>query len=169
MRRSIIAGTVVALLVACRTTASPPVILQGEPSAIARLAGEWTGEYWGGAGGRGGSLGFSLRGGTDSLYGDVVMLDPRGQQLRAADPIDVHVLHVQSPTHLRIDYVMAKGDSLRGVLEPYISPDCECAVITTFFGQAHGNRMAGLFETRSGDRLRAQGSWELARRSDGSH
>ena len=37
---------------------------------MARLAGAWTGQYWGGAGGRGGSLAFSLRSGSDSLYGD---------------------------------------------------------------------------------------------------
>ncbi len=168
MRRTIVLGSVAALLAACQTTPSPPVRLQGEPSAIARLAGGWTGQYWGGSGGRGGSLEFSLRSGSDSLYGDVVMLDPRGQQLRAADPMETHVLHVQTPSHLRIDYVLAKGDSLRGVLEPYVSPDCECTVTTTFFGEVHGNKMAGLFETRSGARLRAQGSWELARASGGS-
>jgi hypothetical protein len=35
-----------------------------------------------------------LRSGTDSLYGDVVMVDPRGQTIRAADPAEVHRLHV---------------------------------------------------------------------------
>jgi len=167
MRRTIIVGTVAALLTACQSTPAPPIRLQGEPSAIARLAGGWTGQYWGGSGGRGGSLEFALRSGSDSLYGDVVMLDPRGQQLKAADPMEAHVQHVQTPSHLRIDYVLAKGDSLRGVLEPYVSPDCECTVTTTFFGQVRGDKMSGLFETRSGARLRAQGSWELARKSGG--
>ena len=163
MRRIIIVGIVVALLAACRATSSTPVRLQGEPSAIARLAGTWTGEYWGGAGGRGGSLGFSLRSGTDSLYGDVTMLDPRGQQLRAADPMDVHRVHVKTATQLRIDLVLVKSDSVRGVLEPYISPDCECAVSTTFFGQVRGDRIDGRFETRSAGRVRAEGNWELKR------
>ena len=167
MRRAVIAGTIAVFVAACRTTPPTPVRLQGEPSAIARLAGRWTGEYWNGSGGRGGSLGFSLRSGTDSLYGDVTMLDPRGQQLRAADPMDVHVLHVVSPTQLRIDLVIAQGDSVRGVLEPYVSPDCECAVSTTFFGQLRGDRIDGRFETRNAGRLRAEGKWELARkRSD---
>jgi len=163
MRRTVIAGTLAVILAACRTTPQTPVQLQGEPSAIARLAGTWTGEYWNGAGGRGGSLDFSLRSGSDSLYGDVTMLDPRGLQLRAADPMDAHRLHVQSPTQLRIDLVIAQGDSVRGVLEPYISPDCECAVSTTFFGQLRGDRIDGRFETRNGGRVRAEGKWELKR------
>lgn len=163
MRRAIIAATLATILAACRTTPSTPVRLQGEPSAIARLAGTWAGEYWNGAGGRGGSLGFSLRSGSDSLYGDVTMLDPRGQQLRAADPMDAHRLHVQSPTQLRIDLVIAQGDSVRGVLEPYISPDCECAVSTTFFGRVYTDRIEGRFETRNAGRLRAEGKWELKR------
>jgi hypothetical protein len=165
MRRTVIAGLAAVLLAGCRTTPSPAVRLQGEPASIARLAGRWTGEYWNGAGGRGGSLGFSLRSGSDSLYGDVTMLDPRGHQLRAADPMDVHMLHVLSPTQLRIDLVIAQGDSVRGVLEPYISPDCECAVSTTFYGQLRGDRIDGRFETRNGGRQRAEGKWELTRRS----
>lgn len=163
MRRAMIAGLVAVALAGCRTTPPTPVRLQGEPATIARLVGKWTGEYWNGAGGRGGSLGFSLRSGSDSLYGDVTMLDPRGQQLRAADPMDVHVLHVQSPAQLRIDLVVAQGDSVRGALEPYISPDCECAVTTTFFGQLRGDRIDGRFETRNAGRLRAEGKWELKR------
>jgi len=168
MRRGIIAGTVAMVLAACRTTPPTPVRLQGEPAAIARLVGRWTGEYWNGAGGRGGSLGFSLRSATDSLYGDVTMLDPRGLQLRAADPMDVHMLHVQSPTQLRIDIVTAQGDSVRGVLEPYISPDCECTVSTTFFGRLSGDRIDGRFETRNAGRIRAEGKWELKRASGDS-
>ena len=164
MRRAIIAGTVAMVLAACRTTPSNSVRLQGEPAAIARLVGRWAGEYWNGAGGRGGSLDFLLHSGTDSLYGDVIMLDPRGLQLRAADPMDVHRLHVQSPTQLRIDLVIAQGDSVRGVLEPYISPDCECTVSTIFYGGLHGDRIDGRFETRNAGRLRAEGKWELARR-----
>jgi hypothetical protein len=167
MRRAIVAPLLALLLAACRTTPPTPVRLQGEPSTIARLAGRWVGEYWNGAGGRGGSLGFSLRTGTDSLYGDVTMLDPRGQQLRAADPMNVHVLHVLSPAQLRIDLVIAQGDSVRGVLEPYISPDCECTVSTTFYGQLRGDRIDGRFETRNAGRVRAEGKWELERkRSD---
>jgi len=107
MRFTHLGGLAIAFTVACRTVPQMPVQLQGDPLSIAWLAGSWTGEYWGGAGGRGGSLSFTLRSGTDSLYGDVTMVDPHGQQLHAADAMDVHARHVRSPQQLRIDVVRA--------------------------------------------------------------
>jgi hypothetical protein len=163
MRRILISGLAVALIVGCRTVPQTPVPLQGDPTSLAHLAGTWAGEYWGGAGGRGGSLSFSLRSGTDSLYGDVTMVDPRGQQIRSADPSDVHAQHVRSPQQLRIDFVAARSDSVRGVLEPYIAPDCQCAVSTTFLGQVKGDKITGTFLTRSAGRVQAEGSWEMKR------
>jgi hypothetical protein len=142
-----------------------PVRLHGDPVSIAGLAGNWSGEYWGGAGGRGGSLTFALRAGTDSLYGDVVMVDPRGQTIRAADPAEVHRLHVASPQQLRIDFVAVQADSIRGTLEPYVSPDCDCTAMTTFVGAVHDGRIDGVFTTRSGGRETAQGRWEMKRTS----
>jgi len=166
MRRVIVGSLAIALAAGCRSMPATPVLLQGSPVAIARLAGTWVGEYWGGAAGRGGSLSFSLRAGSDSLFGDVTMVDPHGQQLRPADPMGVHRTHVQSSQYLRIDIVMAQGDSVRGVLEPYISPDCECTVSTTFFGAVKGDQIAGRFETRNRGEVRAAGSWELKRVGD---
>jgi hypothetical protein len=168
MRRVILGSLVFALVAGCRSIPPTPVQLQGSPVTIARLAGTWVGEYWGGAAGRGGSVTFSLRAGSDSLYGDVTMVDARGQQLHSVDPMDVHRAHVQSSQHLRIDIVMAQGDSVRGVLEPYIAPDCECAVSTMFFGAVNGDRITGRFETRNRGEVRAAGSWELKRVSDAS-
>jgi len=166
MRFTLLGGLAVAFTVACRTVPQMPAQLQGDPLSIAWLAGSWTGEYWGGAGGRGGSLSFTLRSGTDSLYGDVTMVDPHGQQLHAADAMDVHARHVRSPQQLRIDVVRADADSIRGVLEPYVAPDCECIVTTTFTGRVTGDRITGGFETRAGGRVRAEGSWEMKRVGD---
>ena len=166
MRRTLLGGLAVALAVGCRTVPQMPVQLQGDPTSIAWLAGSWSGEYWGGAGGRGGSLSFTLRSGTDSLYGDVTMLDPHGQQLRPADPTDVHALHVHSPQQLRIDVIRVQADSIRGVLEPYVAPDCECTVTTTFTGRVAGDRITGSFQSRAGGRVRAEGSWEMTRTGD---
>ena len=163
MRFTHLGGLAIAFTVACRTVPQMPVQLQGDPLSIAWLAGSWTGEYWGGAGGRGGSLSFTLRSGTDSLYGDVTMVDPHGQQLHAADAMDVHARHVRSPQQLRIDVVRADADSIRGVLEPYVAPDCECTVNTTFFGQVRGDEIKGTFQTRNGGRVQAEGSWEMKR------
>ena len=166
MRRTLIGGFAVALVVGCSTAPQMPVRLQGDPTSIAHLAGNWAGEYWGAAGSRGGSLSFSLRSGTDSLYGDVTMIDPRGQTIRSADPMDVHAQHVRSPQQLRIDFVAVSNDSLRGVLEPYIAPDCECTVSTTFSGEVKDGRITGTFQTRSAGRVLAEGAWEMKRVGD---
>ena len=165
MRRTLIGSLAFVAVVACKTAPPTPVQLQGDPRSIAGLAGSWTGEYWGAAGGRGGSLAFTLRAGTDSLFGDVTMVDPRGQAVRAADPTDVHAMHAASSQSLRIDFVAVRADSVRGTLEPYIAPDCECSVNTTFFGQVRSDKIAGTFVTRSAGRVRAEGSWEMRRAS----
>jgi hypothetical protein len=166
MRRIMLAALAAAASAGCATQ-STPVRLQGDPTSIAWLAGSWTGEYWGGAGGRGGSLAFTLRSGSDSLYGDVTMVGSAGQPVRAADPMETHRLHVQSAQQLRIDFVGVQADSVRGTLEPYVSPECECVVATTFVGQLRGDRITGTFETRSTGRVMATGQWSMRRVGDG--
>jgi hypothetical protein len=91
------------------------------------------------------------------------MVDPKGQQLRAAEPMEVHRTHVQSTQDLRIDFARVVADSVRGTLEPYIAPDCSCAVSSTFYGRVQGNRITGRFETRNAGRVLAEGSWEMKR------
>jgi hypothetical protein len=164
MRRTILGGLALFIAVGCRSQ-STPVRLQGDATSIASLAGSWAGQYWGGTG-RGGSLAFSLRSGSDSLYGDVTMLDASGQQLRPADPMEVHRAHVNTGQSLRIDFVAVHADSVRGTIEPYISPECDCAASTTFVGQVRGGVITGTFVTRGSGRVRAQGSWEMKRVSD---
>src|SRR4051812_15474597 len=131
--RRFLGSFALALLVGC-SNRSTPVRLQGDPVSIASLGGSWVGQYWGGASRRRGNMAFYLPSGTDSLAGDVMMLDASGVQLRSADPAEQHRMHVHSPQLLRVDLVVAYRDSVRGVLEPYIAPDCGCTVSTTFIG-----------------------------------
>jgi hypothetical protein len=165
MRKLTVASAMVVFAFGCRTQ-PVPVHVEGDPVSIAWLAGSWTGEYLGGSAARGGSLGFTLRRGTDSLYGDVTMVGSTGQPLRPADPIDVHRSHVQAPQRLRIDFVAVHADVVQGILEPYVSPDCECIVATTFVGQVHGNVIAGIFATRHLGRVVGEGRWEMHRVGD---
>jgi hypothetical protein len=162
MRHVILVGLAAVLGVGCQSH-STPVRLQGDPVAIASLAGRWTGEYRGGAGGRAGSLAFTLRSGSDSLYGDVTMIDSKGQRLRAADPTNVHQMHVQSAQELRIDFASIQADSVRGTIERYVAPDCDCVVTSTFVGRVQGDRITGRFETRNAGHVLAEGSWEMKR------
>ena len=162
MRSPAISSLTAALVLGC-TVQKTPVRLQGDPTSFSSLAGSWSGQYWGASGGRGGSLTFTLRAGSDSLYGDVAMVDPRGQVIRAADPEEVHRRHVASPQQLRIDFVAVHADSVRGMLEPYVSPDCDCSATTTFVGAVKEDRIDGSFTTRAGGRELAQGRWEMKR------
>lgn len=165
MRSATRASLAVVLAIGCRTQ-STPVHVEGDPVSIAWLAGSWTGEYRGGSAARSGSLEFTLRHGTDSLYGDVTMVGSTGQPLRPADPMDVHRSHVQALQHLRIDFVAVHADVVEGNLEPYVSPDCECIVSTTFVGQVRGDEIAGRFVTRNAGRVIAEGRWEMHRMGD---
>jgi hypothetical protein len=162
MRRARLAALALVLAVGCRSQ-SVPVRLQGDPFVVSSLAGTWNGEYWNGVGGRGGSLAFSLSSGSDSLYGDVMMVAATGQTMLPADPAEAHKAHVHTTQRLRIDFVAVRADSVRGTLEPYIAPECSCTVGTTFVGAVRGNVMTGIFETRHEGRVLATGKWEMHR------
>src|SRR5437773_10842284 len=66
-----------ALVTACGAARQPPVPLAGSPRDVAALAGQWEGSYSSAATGRSGSISFTLSAGTDSAFGDVIMI-PRG-------------------------------------------------------------------------------------------
>jgi hypothetical protein len=165
MRQATLASLLTVFAIGCRTQAVP-VHVEGDPVSIAWLAGSWTGEYHGGNAARSGSLDFTLRRGTDSLYGDVTMVGSSGQPLRPADPMDVHRSHVQAPQRLRIDFVAVHADVVQGNLEPYVSSDCECIVVTTFVGQVRGDDIAGMFVTQNAGHVIAEGRWEMHRVDD---
>jgi hypothetical protein len=165
MRHAKLASLLIVFAIGCRTQ-GVPVRIEGDPVSIAWLAGSWTGEYWGGNAARSGSLDFTLGRGTDSLYGDVSMVGATGQPLRPADPMDVHRSHVRAPQRLRIDFVAVHADVVQGTLEPYVSPDCECIVVTTFVGQVRGHAIAGMFATQSEGHVIAEGRWEMHRVED---
>lgn len=142
---------------------STPVLLQGDPVAIAWLGGAWEGEYQGTTSGRRGSLSFYLPSGTDSLVGDVLMVDPAGRAIQAADRAEEHQIHARSMQLLRIEVVIARGDTLRGVMEPYVAPDCGCVVSTTFVGRVAGDEIRGTFESLGSAGYRAEGVWWVTR------
>lgn len=152
----------VVLLSSCASR-QPPVRVGGDPVAIAWLAGAWTGEYWIASSARRGSLDFYLEGATDSLFGDVVMLDAAGKTVQPADAERAHQVHVRVPQRLRIDLVLAHGDTVRGRLEPYLSPECQCTVSTSFLGTVQGNVILGTFESEGAAGWRADGFWRMGR------
>jgi hypothetical protein len=149
---------------ACRYVPSP-IPVAGTEADLAALAGEWTGDYSGTESGRSGTITFSLRAGTDSAYGDVFMV-PRGNG-NMPFPLDAkadHVRHARSDRWLAVQFVRVRGGTVSGTLEPYVAPDCDCQVSTTFSGRIAGNIISGTFVTRAGSGFDQRGRWSVERR-----
>jgi hypothetical protein len=60
--------------------------------------------------------------------------------------------------------VSVGGGTITGTLEPYVSPDCECVVTTTFTGHIAGDTIDGIFVTRMPSGLLLEGAWQVTRR-----
>jgi hypothetical protein len=150
-------------MVGCRTNPTP-VRVQGEAGSIAQLQGNWEGEYWGGAQGRRGAIVFVVPTGSNGAFGDVVMMAPGGQPIRAIDSPEQHRTHTTSSQGLRIDFVNVGNGSVSGQLEPYMAPDCDCVVSTSFLGSVVADTISGTFTTRSRTNRATDGFWKVVRR-----
>ena len=151
---------------ACASTQEPRVPVSISPADLTRLGGEWTGEYTSPMTGRGGSIVFHLTATADSAHGDVVMV-PRGagSPLRRAVYTGQAPAQPTQPQELTIRFARFQGDRVTGMMDPFIDPDCNCPVSTTFEGTVKGDRIDGTFTTRgspAGDP--ATGSWSVQRR-----
>lgn len=142
-----------------------PVHLEGTPSDVAELAGEWVGEYSGAQSGRSGSIIFRLSAGRDSAFGDVLMVNQRGGAITAGDSPTEHARHAQSSKLLRIAFVRIEGGRVRGALEPYTEPECDCTLSTTFTGTVSGDVVEGTFITRDEASKEQSGRWRVTRKN----
>ncbi|HEY1435730.1 MAG TPA: hypothetical protein VGG65_10160 [Thermoanaerobaculia bacterium] len=125
---------------------APPVPVQG--ADVSALAGRWTGEYSSTETGRSGSIVFELKSGDKVAHGDVLMKpresapgEPPSKLPGASDPL------ATMPQILNINFVNASGGVLRGTMDPYRDPSCDCMVQTTFVGRLAGDAMEGTFTT----------------------
>ena len=141
-----------------------PVPVAGDPASITGLAGTWTGVYYGTESERTGSITFIMRASADSAFGDVLMEPPPG--VRGPQPADgpaQHRTHASNPRLLAIRFVEVAGGALEGALEPYIAPDCDCTVTTTFSGTIRADTIRGTFITRAPMMTPQTGVWAVMR------
>lgn len=118
--------------------------MQGSDLDLARVAGEWQGEYKGNESGRSGPVSFSLQMGSHTAEGQVFM---------------------GGSTPLKIEFVKVKQGEVKGTIAPYTDPNCSCEVETTFFGTVANNAIDGTFETKVGATGQVQtGTWSVARK-----
>ncbi|HEY5949673.1 MAG TPA: hypothetical protein VIV40_29465 [Kofleriaceae bacterium] len=132
-----------AALVACGGS-QKEVAVQGSDMDLARVAGDWEGEYKGTESGRTGPVTFSLQVGSHTAEGQVAM---SGQ------------------TPLKIEFVKVKQNDVKGTIAPYTDPSCSCEVETTFLGTLGDNVINGTFETKVSKTGQIQtGTWTVSRK-----
>jgi hypothetical protein len=162
-----IASTLALALGGC-SSAPEPIPIAGAPADIARMAGEWGGEYQAANTGRSGSIVFQLAVGADTARGDVVMFSHqrRESRLPQQDPT-VGLAIARTPAVLQIAFVQATDGGLEGRLSPYRDPDCDCILDTRFQGRIHGDVIEGTFVSQSdGSGIAQTGTWKVKRKKD---
>ena len=128
-----------ALAAACKSSnPAPEVPVQG--GDLSALTGRWVGEYSSTETGRTGSIVFELKSGDKVARGDVLM-KPKVDAQNANDKLRT------MPQMLNINFVSATGGVLRGTMDPYTDPSCDCSVQTTFVGRLSGDTIEGTFTT----------------------
>ena len=140
-----------------------PVPVEGPKEDVRALVGEWVGEYRSIETGRSGSIMFTLAAGSDTAFGDVVMV-PKEPGMIQHDAMPGAARQAQQV--LTIRFVRVVDGTVVGTIDPYPSPDCGCQLLTTFRGQLVGNRIEGTFTIHhSGHEMVAQkGSWWASRK-----
>ncbi len=122
------------------------VEVKGGDSELAKIAGEWTGDYSGVESGRSGTIDFTLELGRHTAIGEIHMGAPD------APP-------------LKIEFVAIDGGKVSGTIAPYPDPNCSCEVQTTFTGAASGDSISGTFETKVSASGQVQsGTWQVSRK-----
>ena len=165
----VMAGVLIAAMAAGCRYRPEPVPMVGPHPAIEALEGQWSGEYWSSETRRAGSILFEITAHGDSAFGDVVMQVPAGEAApRPTDLLSGHEKHVRSAEMLSIRFVEVTGSTIQGELEPYIAPDCECVVRTTFYGRREGYGIYGTFITRTQTGIIQRGEWWVKRRGESS-
>jgi hypothetical protein len=129
--------------------------MEGQKSDISAMKGRWEGTYASEATGRSGTIVFELKGGT--AKGDVLMV-PKGAKAPAANE-SIHTM----PQVLYISFVDAEGGVVKGTMDPYRDPDCDCTVQTTFVGQRKGDTIEGTYTT-TGETHLSTGRWSIVRK-----
>jgi hypothetical protein len=150
---------------ACSTATSPapPVPVSGSSADLSALAGRWEGTYSSEATGRSGSIVFELQPGDKMARGDVLMIP---KETGGAEPATVpsETIHGM-PQVLTISFVSAEGGVLKGTMNPYRDPKCDCEVQTTFVGRLEGDTIAGTFTTTpNGPGTITTGHWTMSRK-----
>ena len=124
--------------------AQKDVAMQGSDLDLARVAGDWQGEYKGDDTGRAGAVEFSLQMGSHTAEGQVMM---------------------DGATPLKIAFVKVQKNDVKGTIAPYTDPKCSCEVETSFLGTVGEDQITGTFESKLSTTGQVQsGTWSVQRK-----
>jgi hypothetical protein len=140
--------------------------LSGLQTDIARLVGEWQGDYNSDGSARRGLITFRLRAGADTAEGDVIM-QSRGEQDPSAPDASMVPWDAIRTTQqaLSIHFVFVTENEVSGVLDSYRDPDCGCTLITTFRGTLRGDVIEGTYHSEGSEihHIPQNGKWRVKR------
>jgi len=163
-RRPIVPVVLLALAAAAGCSSSnpaPTVPVTG--SNVSSLYGHWEGEYQSLDTGRSGSIKFELKEFGKTARGDVLMVpkDAYAPNAPNSGPAAVAAM----PQVLQITFVDSTGGVVKGTMDTYVDPRCNCSVQTTFEGTVTGDTISGTFKTTpEGNFPITTGTWKMSRK-----
>jgi hypothetical protein len=149
-----------ALVMAACVVPATPIPVRGN---LEPLAGEWSGYDSSAETARQGSIVFTLKAGTDTASGDVLMI-PNREELGPSAPTRIDPPG-PGPRVIRINFVRCEGNEVTGWMNPYPDPDTGEATYTTFTGIIKGNRLEGTYVAYGESSGRqSTGKWSVKRK-----
>jgi hypothetical protein len=148
MKRVLLSALMTLSLVGCAGSLNTfPV--KGKDTELAKVKGNWEGEYTSPDTGRSGTISFTLDLGHATGEGEVLMDVP-------GEP---------APRSLRIASMHVDGSEVKGRLRRYTDPACNCQVDTEFSGVVVGETIDGTFVIKpvGKDVVAGGGTWHAER------
>ena len=155
----------IASTLACAST-PPGTEISSSDFDVQPLVGVWRGSFSSAQTGRSGTIAFTLRAGESSAKGNVVLI-PRPDSLLTPEEREApENVNMPGRVVVPITFIRKEGGSLKGTLDPYTAPDCNCIVATTFQGTfSNANTIEGSFTTvpsKAGANVTG-GAWKVTR------
>ena len=164
MRTAAIAA--IAILAASCGWKRTAVPIIADTGSEALLVGQWSGEYGSRDTGRSGSITFDMASEKDTAYCDIVMV-PKVNAFQTGGPERANgsvIVPEALAQPLKIRFIRLGEGRVSGTLDPYIDPECNCRVTTTFQGKiTTPNTIEGTYTTRGAGIQTSSGTWKVNR------